>query len=64
MGFLTDVTIDFERSHLIFPTIIACVLAVLGLAILVRDRHRIAGAGAYWSGVYEHFTWRRVTDIH
>ena len=20
--------------------------------------------GAYWSGVYEHFTWRRVTDIH
>ena len=51
MGFLTDVTIDFERSHLIFPTIIACVLAVLGLAILVRDRHRIAGAGAYWSGV-------------
>ena len=20
--------------------------------------------GAYWSGVYEHFTWRRVADIH
>ena len=48
MGNLTEVTIDFERSHLVFPTIIAVVLGLLGLAILIRDRRRIAGSGAYW----------------
>ena len=48
MGDLTRVTIDFQTSHLIFPTIIAIVLGLLGLAIVIRDRARIAGAGSYW----------------
>lgn len=48
MGDLTRVTIDFQTSHLIFPTIIAIVLGLLGLAIVFRDRTRIAGAGSYW----------------
>ncbi|WP_308918236.1 tripartite tricarboxylate transporter TctB family protein [Jannaschia sp. LMIT008] len=52
MGDLTRVTIDFERSHLVFPTIVAAVLAVLGLAIVLRDRRRIAGAGAHWRGIW------------
>ena len=45
---LTRVTIDFETSHLVFPTLIAIILAVLGLAILVTRRHEIAASGAYW----------------
>lgn len=48
MGALTQVTIDFERSHLLFPIIITIILVLLGLAILIRDRARIAGSGAYW----------------
>ncbi len=44
----TQVTIDFETSHLIFPTIIATVLTLLFLTIVIRDRSRIAGSGAYW----------------
>ncbi|MCA0997126.1 tripartite tricarboxylate transporter TctB family protein [Alloyangia pacifica] len=48
MGDLTRVTIDFQTSHLIFPTIIAIVLGLLGLAIVIRDRARIAAAGSYW----------------
>ncbi len=48
MGSLTHVTIDFETSHLIFPALIGCVLAALGLAILLRDRRRIAASGAHW----------------
>lgn len=44
----TQVSINFESSHLIFPTIIGIVLAVLILTILIRDRARIAGSGAYW----------------
>lgn len=51
MDSLLQVTIDFERSHLVFPTIVAVVLGLLLLAIVIRDRHRIAGAGAYWRGV-------------
>jgi Ca2+/Na+ antiporter len=49
MGDLTSVAIDFDTSHLVFPTIIAVVLAILGLAILVTRRHEIAASGAYWS---------------
>lgn len=45
---LTRVTIDFETSHLVFPTIIGIVLAILGVAILVTHRHEMAGAGVYW----------------
>lgn len=44
----TQVTIDFEQSHLVFPTITGIILGLLGLAILIRDRKRIAGAPAYW----------------
>lgn len=50
-GAMTQVSIDFETSHLVFPILIACVLALLGLAIVIRDRARIAGAGAYWRGI-------------
>ncbi|MBN9669624.1 tripartite tricarboxylate transporter TctB family protein [Roseibium aggregatum] len=51
MGTFTRVTIDFDTSHLLFPTIVSGVLALLGLAILIRDRRRIAGSAAYWRGV-------------
>ena len=49
MSELTKVTIDFQSSHLVFPTLIGTVLLVLGLAILVTRRQAIAGAGQYWS---------------
>ena len=52
MGDLTRVTVDFETSHLIFPILIAVVLAILGLAILIAKRREIAGAGAYWHDVF------------
>lgn len=52
MGDLTRVTIDFETSHLIFPTIIAILLGLLGLVILIRDRARIAASGAYWRAIW------------
>lgn len=52
MGDLTKVTIDFQTSHLLFPIIIGCVLAVLGLAIIIRERRQIAGAGAHWRTIF------------
>jgi hypothetical protein len=52
MGDLTRVTVNFETSHLIFPILIAVVLAMLGIAILVTKRREIAGAGTYWRGVF------------
>ena len=48
MGELTHIKIDFATSHLIFPTVIGCVLAVLGLAILVTQRRSIVNSGAMW----------------
>ncbi|TNF17903.1 MAG: tripartite tricarboxylate transporter [Rhodobacteraceae bacterium] len=51
MGSLTQVTIDFEQSHLLFPTLIGGILLTLGLAIVVTRRRRIATAGAYWRGI-------------
>ncbi|MEJ8475359.1 tripartite tricarboxylate transporter TctB family protein [Roseibium algae] len=51
MGSLTQVTINFETSHLLFPSLIAAVLGLLGLAILIRDRRRIAGSVRYWGDV-------------
>ncbi|WP_265519963.1 tripartite tricarboxylate transporter TctB family protein [Nitratireductor luteus] len=51
MGDLTKVTVDFETSHLVFPTIIACVLTLLGIVIVIRDRRRIAASGTYWAEV-------------
>lgn len=44
----TQVTIDFETSHLIFPTIIGIVLNLLFFTIVIRDWSRIAGSGTYW----------------
>jgi hypothetical protein len=52
MGGLTRVTIDFDTSHLIFPILIAIVLAILGVAILITNRREIAGAGAFWRDVF------------
>lgn len=52
MGNLTQVTIDFKSSHTLFPTVIACVLAVLGLVIVIRDRQRILQAGATWRATF------------
>lgn len=49
MSELTKVTIDFQSSHQVFPTLIGTVLLVLGLAILVTRWQTIAGAGQYWS---------------
>ena len=49
MGELTKVTIDFQSSHLVFPTLIGSVLLVLGLAIVLTRWRAIAGAGQYWS---------------
>lgn len=44
MGNLTQVTIDFERSHLLFPTLIGIVLCLLGAAIVITRRDRLARA--------------------
>lgn len=49
----TKVTIDFETSHLLFPTIIACILALLGACVLIRDRKRLATTGKHWSDIFE-----------
>ncbi len=48
MGGLTHVSVNFETSHLIFPTLIGSILALLGLAILIVHRREIAGSGAMW----------------
>jgi len=52
MGGVTSVSINFDTSHLVFPTIIGIVLALLGLAIVIRDRARIAGAPAHWGRLW------------
>ena len=59
MDGLTRVTIDFDTSHLVFPIIIGIVLALLGLAILVRDRAAIAGSGRMWAGTFRDMDKRR-----
>ena len=51
MGELTKVTVDFDTSHLLFPTLVACVIGLLGLAIVIRERHAILASGTYWKGV-------------
>jgi hypothetical protein len=51
MGSLTHITIDFETSHLVFPTLIGCVLLFLGAAIAFRERRALLGAGEYWREV-------------
>lgn len=52
MGDMIKVTIDFETSHLLFPTIIAVVLAALGLAIVVRERRSILASGTHWAEIF------------
>lgn len=52
MASLLEVTIAFETSHLVFPIIIAVVLALLGIAILIRDRAVIAHAPAAWRDTF------------
>lgn len=52
MGELTRVDIDFATSHLVFPTVIGCVLLVLGLAIAVIHRQNILGATAMWRATF------------
>lgn len=51
MSELTQVSVNFATSHLIFPMLVGGVLAILGIAILITNRREIAGAGAYWQGV-------------
>jgi len=53
MDGLTRISVDFSQSHLIFPTIIACILLVLGLAILIVHRRAISGAGAHFRAVLD-----------
>ncbi|MBE9636264.1 tripartite tricarboxylate transporter TctB family protein [Salipiger mangrovisoli] len=54
MGDMTRVTIDFDTSHLIFPTLIAIILGLLGLAIVLRDHARLAEAGVHWHRTWQH----------
>ncbi|TQS71575.1 tripartite tricarboxylate transporter [Rhodobacteraceae bacterium] len=51
MGDLTHVTINFDTSHLIFPTLIGAILGLLLLAIVIRDRRRILASGSYWKSI-------------
>lgn len=48
MGSLTQVTIDFATSHLIFPKLIGGILALLGLTIALTRWPAISGSGAMW----------------
>lgn len=50
----TRVTVDFETSHLVFPTLIAVILALLGAVILVSKWREIATAGRYWRAIFAH----------
>lgn len=49
MADLLQVTVDFDRSHLIFPRLIGVILLVLGAAIAVNQRRAILGSGRMWS---------------
>lgn len=48
MGEWTRVEVDFATSHLIFPTLIGVVLALLGAAILITHRREVLGSGTMW----------------
>lgn len=52
MGDLMKVSISFEKSHLIFPTLIGVILLLLGLAILVTHRTELLNSGAMWSRTF------------
>lgn len=53
MGQFTHVHVNFETSQLIFPTIMAWILALLGLAILITHRRSILASGGYWRGIVQ-----------
>lgn len=53
MGDFPHITIDFEKSHLVFPAIIAICLALMAFAILIRDRKAIANTGPYWRAIWQ-----------
>lgn len=53
MESLIHVTVDFQTSHLIFPTLIAIILALLGLAIVISKRRQIATAPGYWRSLFD-----------
>lgn len=46
--------IDFDTSHIVFPSVIAIALAILGLAIIIRDRKSILQAGAFWAKTFRY----------
>lgn len=48
MGEFTRVKIDFTTSHLIFPTVIGVILAVLTVAILITEYRNILASGPMW----------------
>ncbi|MGY3670839.1 tripartite tricarboxylate transporter TctB family protein (plasmid) [Marinovum sp. KMM 9989] len=51
MGSLTQVTIDFDKSHLVFPTLIACILGLLGIAIVATRYRAVAHIGTHLSDI-------------
>ncbi len=48
MGSITQVTIDFQTSHLVFPRLIGTILVLLGMAILATRHRQVMTAGAAW----------------
>ena len=51
MSSLTRVSIDFETSHLVFPTLIACILGLLAIAIVATRHAQIAQFRPYFSAI-------------
>lgn len=51
MGNFTHVHINFATSQLVFPTIIGCLLGILGVAILITRRRSILASGTYWRDI-------------
>lgn len=52
MADLLAVTINFDRSHLIFPWLIGCILLLLGVAILITRRRAILNSGGMWAETF------------
>lgn len=54
MDDLFRVTVDFDTSHLLFPRLIAIILAILGIGILISKRREIVAASGYWRSIFSH----------
>ncbi len=52
MDSITQVSIEFSRSHLVFPTLIACILGLLGLSIVATRWRKIAQTGPYMTDIF------------